>query len=104
MIANQGSSFSFPQQSLPGFADAFYSGADFLLCTIWLTQDGFIVLNTDSKLDETTNIAENQEFNATQGNHYIHDYTLEQIKTLRLKQSNERRSKSLNNIFQMAKL
>ena len=50
VIAHRGSTGHFPESSEPGFADAFYNGADFLELDIQVSKDGILVINHDLSL------------------------------------------------------
>ena len=56
LIAHRGSHGHFPEHSLGGYADAYYSGADFIEVDLQITKDGFLVAQHDTYLDNTTNI------------------------------------------------
>lgn len=48
----------FPEESMPGFDQAYYGGADFVEFDLQVTKDGVLLAQHDSYLDVTTNIAE----------------------------------------------
>ena len=50
VMAHRGSTGHFPESSEPGFADAFYSGADFVELDIQVSKDGILVINHDLSL------------------------------------------------------
>ena len=87
-IAHQGASGSFPQDSIGSFAEAFYAGADFLSMSVQITKDKELVILEDSYLNETTDIAEQTRWSYMKrddGMWYVEDFTLAQLKVLRLK-------------------
>ena len=94
VVAHRGSTGHFPEHSGPGYADAFYKGADFIELDIQITKDLYLVTNHDTYLSPTTDIEDYSDLyqdrkrivKGYHGSHYfIDDFTLEEIKTLRRK-------------------
>ena len=118
VIAHRGSTGHFPEHSYPGYADAYYSGTDFVELDIQMTKDGYLVTNHDPCLKETTNVedysdkwGDRMKTKLVQpGDHhytddyFIDDFTLEEIKTLRRFQRFKNRSKKLDGMFEVLTL
>lgn len=117
LLAHRGSSGQFPEHSIGGYADAYYSGADFIELDIQMTKDGVLVTNHDPCLKETTDVENYSDLysdllksKTVQGNHhyknnyFIDDFTLEELKTFRRKQRYNFRSRSLDGLFEVLTL
>lgn len=76
----------YPENSLEGFLAAILAGADMLEVDVHTTADGELVLMHDNTLTRTTNLSALREAgeNWMPESDEIHDWTLEQIRRLRL--------------------
>ena len=97
MIAHRGSTGHFPEHSAPGYADAFYNGADYVELDLQMTSDGHLITNHDPCLKETTDIEDYSDLYKDrkktrmvqpgnkffENDYFIDDFSLEEIKTLR---------------------
>ena len=115
VVSHRGSTGHFPEHSAPGYADAFYNGADFIELDIQVTKDGHLITNHDPCLKETTDIEDYKSLYSDRiktkmvqpGDHFyskdyfIDDFTLEEIKTLRRKQRFANRSTELDGLYQV---
>lgn len=85
VIAHRGASGYLPEHSLPGKALAFAMEADFVELDAILTKDDVPIVFHDHYLDAMTNVAGLfPERRRSDGRHYAADFTLEEIKKLRL--------------------
>ena len=93
IIAHRGSVGHFPEHCLEGYADAYFSGAEFIELDIQLSADEEIVINYDLSLEHTTNAAEHfamikeseKTNDDTSSQYLVHDFTLAEIKELKRK-------------------
>jgi len=83
IIAHRACWQSAPENSLPSLAACIHSGVKIVEVDVRRTKDRQLVLLHDETLDRTTN-----------GSGFIHDYTLEEIKALRLRNRDGRFGKS----------
>lgn len=108
-FAHRGSNGEFPEETAPAYMRAIEEGADFIETDIQATKDGILVCNHDVTLDDTTDIADHKEFadrertyevqgvNTT--GYFLVDFTLEELKTLRVKQRFPFRDQQYNGQF-----
>jgi glycerophosphoryl diester phosphodiesterase len=85
VIAHRGASGYLPEHTLEGVAMAHAMGADCIEQDVLLTRDDQLVILHDLTLDAVTDVA--QRFpgrNRPDGRHYAIDFTLAEIKTLRV--------------------
>ncbi|KAI8907647.1 PLC-like phosphodiesterase [Powellomyces hirtus] len=104
LIAHRGeSAFSLPEHTLPSYHMAVWEHADYIEPDLVLTKDGQLVLYHDLTIKSSSDVAEHPEFadrmrngtfsdpNGSGGNvtitndWFIHDFTLAELKTLKLK-------------------
>jgi len=108
IIAHRGSHGHFPEHSLGGYADAYYSGADFIELDLQITKDGFLVCQHDAYLDDTTNILQLEiafaDRRRADNKFYVNDFSLAELKTLKRTQKYAERSQKLNANFQILTL
>ena len=118
VIAHRGSTGQFPEHSIVGYSDAYYSGADYIELDIQMTSDGFLVTNHDPCLKETTDVEDYSDIYGDRmktktvqpgDHHYADDYffddfTLEEVKTFRRKQGFANRSRRLDGLFEVLTL
>ena len=103
VIAHRGAFGHFPEHSLGGYADAYYSGVDFIEIDLQITKDGVLIAQHDAYLDKTTNILQNFEAFAERrradDRFYVADFSLAELKTLKIRQQYSQRSQELNGSF-----
>ena len=58
VIAHRGSYGRAPEHSLASYIDAYYGGADFLELDVQVSKDGYLILQHEPSLNETTDIYE----------------------------------------------
>ncbi|KAJ4973195.1 hypothetical protein NE237_006369 [Protea cynaroides] len=108
-IAHRGASGEIPEETVAAFMRAIEEGADFLETDILSTKDGVLISFHDVTLDNTTNIANHTEFanrnrtyevlgvNVT--GFFVVDFTLKELKSLRVKQRLTFRDQQYNGEF-----
>jgi glycerophosphoryl diester phosphodiesterase len=91
VIAHRGASGYLPEHTLPAKALAHGMGADFLEQDVVGTRDGQLIVFHDLYLDQLTDVAGRFPGRArTDGLHYCMDFTLEEIRTLRVSERRRR--------------
>lgn len=96
-VAHGGSSFHIPPHTLPSYKLAMELNTDYIQTHVVSTSDGILVASSSIDLNHTTNVQEvfpdryrtdvvRDEMNAITG-YFVHDFTLEEIQTLRVKRS-----------------
>jgi glycerophosphoryl diester phosphodiesterase len=111
IISHRGASGYLPEHSLQAYQVAIDLGTDYVEPDLCLTKDGVFVAIHDLLLDDVTNVASFLEFtdrkttklvdgvNTT--GYFVSDFTLSEIKSLRLKQRVATRSTIFNGLFIM---
>ena len=85
VIAHRGASGYLPEHTLEGVAMAHAMGADYIEQDVVLTRDDELIVLHDLHLDAVTDVAEKfPDRKREDGKHYAIDFTLEEIKTLRV--------------------
>lgn len=85
VIAHRGASGYLPEHTLEGKALAFAMGPDFVELDAILTADNRVIVFHDHYLDAMTDVADRfPDRKRKDGRHYAVDFTLAEIKTLRL--------------------
>lgn len=85
VIAHRGASGYLPEHTLEAKALAYGQGADYLEQDVVMTKDDVLVVLHDHHLDTTTDVAEVfPDRNRQDGRYYVIDFTLEEIKQLRV--------------------
>ena len=116
VIAHRGASGRMPDHTLETYREAFQVGADWIELDAHSTKDGALVLNHDIELDETTDVADWAKFadrrtrvvapcydgeeDQVEG-WMVPDFTLEELKTLRVKMRSAARDQQFNLKFQI---
>jgi glycerophosphoryl diester phosphodiesterase len=116
VIAHRGASGRMPDHTLETYKAAFETGADWIELDAHSTLDGELVVNHDIELAETTDIEEwawadtyrtrtiapcfDGETHVMEG-YMVSDFTLEQLKKLRVKMRHVERSQEFNLQFQI---
>lgn len=85
VIAHRGASGYLPEHTLAAYAYAYAQGADYLEPDVVVTRDGQAIALHDLYLDAVTDVRERFTDRArADGLHYVVDFTLEEIRSLRL--------------------
>uniref|UniRef100_A0A0D6QVQ4 glycerophosphodiester phosphodiesterase n=1 Tax=Araucaria cunninghamii TaxID=56994 RepID=A0A0D6QVQ4_ARACU len=105
-IAHRGSNGELPEETAAAYMRAIKEGADFIETDILATKDGALICFHDVMLDDTTDVAQKHEFSDRKRTYEVQgtnvtgwftvDFTLEEIKTLRVKQRYTFRDQSYN--------
>lgn len=105
-IAHRGSNGEIPEETTAAYLRAIEEGADFIETDILASKDGELICFHDVTLDETTDIADHKEFAnrkrtyEVQGENitgsFVVDFTLEELKSLRVKQRYKFRDQQYN--------
>jgi len=112
-IAHRGSSFSLPEHSIPAYRLALELGADYIEPDLVSTKDGRLVAVHNANLNITTNVAEvypdrHREIRLSNGmmqsGYFVFDFTLEEVKALKVRQRVDGRSKSFDGLFSIPTL
>ncbi|GER38603.1 glycerophosphoryl diester phosphodiesterase [Striga asiatica] len=108
-IAHRGSNGEIPEETTAAYMKAIQEGADFIESDILASEDGVLICFHDVKLDDTTDIADHTEFSnrkrtyEVQGDYvtgyFTVDFTLEELKSLRVKQRYPFRNQQYNGKF-----
>jgi len=99
VIAHRGASAYLPPHTLEGYELAIEQEADFIEPDLVLTRDDVLVCRHDLYLSTTTDVADHPEFadretkKGDRTDWWVEDFTLAEIKTLRARQDNDRRSR-----------
>ncbi|CAK7323217.1 unnamed protein product [Dovyalis caffra] len=108
-IAHRGSNGEIPEETSAAYMRAIEEGADFIETDILSSKDGVLICFHDVTLDDTTDVADHKEFanrkrtyevqgvNAT--GFFTVDFTLKELKKLRLKQRFSFRDQQYNGKF-----
>ncbi|MFV1988268.1 MAG: glycerophosphodiester phosphodiesterase family protein [Gemmatimonadota bacterium] len=105
VIAHRGASAFRPPHTLEGYELGVDLGADFIEPDLVLTRDDVLVCRHDRYLGSTTNVADHPEFadrrveKGGRTDWWVEDFTLEEIRTLRARQDNPRRSTEYDDRF-----
>ncbi len=95
VIAHRGASGYLPEHTMAAKAMAYAMGADYIEQDIVMTMDDQLVVLHDHHLDQVTNVQETfPDRHRADGRYYVIDFTLEEIRTLRV---TERYNVSNNN-------
>ncbi|WP_411957431.1 glycerophosphodiester phosphodiesterase family protein [Paracoccus homiensis] len=80
VVAHRGASGYLPEETLGSYELSMQMGADLIEPDLQLTRDGHLVAMHDSTLTRTTNVED--LFATRNGNYYVKDFTLAEIKSL----------------------
>jgi glycerophosphoryl diester phosphodiesterase len=100
IIAHRGASAYLPGHTLEAYELGIDQGADYIEPDLVLTKDNVLVCRHDRFLSVTTNISDHPEFadrkveKEGREDWWVEDLTLEEVKTLRSRQDNPKRSKA----------
>ncbi|KAG5027925.1 hypothetical protein AAZX31_05G019800 [Glycine max] len=110
-IAHRGSNGELPEETHPAYLRAIEEGADFIETDILSSKDGVLVCFHDVTLDNTTDIANRTEFANRKRTYEVQgenmtgfftvDFTLKELKSLRVKQRCSFRDQQFNGKFQI---
>ncbi|XP_062027610.1 glycerophosphodiester phosphodiesterase GDPD6 [Rosa rugosa] len=108
-IAHRGSNGEIPEETAAAYMRAIEEGADFIETDILSSKDGVLICFHDVTLDETTDIAKHKEFADRKRTYDVQgvnttgfftvDFTLKELKTLRVKQRCPFRDQQYNGKF-----
>ncbi|XP_077211329.1 glycerophosphodiester phosphodiesterase GDPD6-like isoform X1 [Tasmannia lanceolata] len=108
-IAHRGSNGEIPEETSPAYMRAIEEGADFIETDILASKDGSLVCFHDVTLDNTTDVANHKEFIGRKRTYevqgmnmtgwFVVDFTLKELKSLRVKQRYEFRDQQYNGKF-----
>ncbi|KAK3008672.1 hypothetical protein RJ639_014964 [Escallonia herrerae] len=108
-IAHRGSNGEIPEETAAAYRRAIEEGADFIETDILASKDGVLICFHDVTLDDITDIAEHKEFASrkrtyeVQGvnvtGYFVVDFTLQELKSLRVKQRYPFRDQQYNGKF-----
>jgi glycerophosphoryl diester phosphodiesterase len=85
VIAHRGASSYLPEHTLAGFAMAHAAGADYLEPDVVITKDGHPIVLHDIYMESTTDVEQKFPERAREdGRWYAIDFTLEEVKSLRV--------------------
>ncbi|KAL8457612.1 hypothetical protein ACS0TY_034657 [Phlomoides rotata] len=111
-IAHRGSNGEIPEETTAAYMRAIEEGADFIETDILASKDGVLICFHDVTLDETTDIADHKEFSnrkrtyEVQGDNitgfFTVDFTLKELKSLRVKQRYDFRDQQYNGKFSIS--
>ncbi|XP_051134824.1 glycerophosphodiester phosphodiesterase GDPD6-like isoform X1 [Andrographis paniculata] len=108
-IAHRGSNGEIPEETAAAYMRAIEEGADFIESDILASKDGALICFHDVYLDDTTDITKYKEFSGrkrtyeVQGQnitgHFVVDFTLKELKSLRVNQRFSFRDQQYNGKF-----
>lgn len=114
IIAHRGASGYRPEHTLAAYELAIGMGADFIEPDLVITRDGVLIARHENEISETTDVAERPEFadrcatkrvsGAEVTGWFSEDFTLAEIKTLRVKERLYFRDQSWNGRFEVPTL
>ncbi|XP_061364934.1 glycerophosphodiester phosphodiesterase GDPD6-like [Gastrolobium bilobum] len=110
-IAHRGSNGEIPEETRPAYMRAIEEGADFIETDILSSKDGVLICFHDVNLDDITDIAKHKEFANRKRTYEVEgdtitgfftvDFTLEELKSLRVNQRYKFRDQQFNGKFQI---
>ncbi|KAL2321501.1 hypothetical protein Fmac_025880 [Flemingia macrophylla] len=110
-IAHRGSNGELPEETRPAYLRAIEEGADFIETDILSSKDGVLICFHDVTLDDTTDIANHKEFADRKRTYEVQgqivtgffsvDFTLKELKSLRVRQRYCFRDQQFNGKFQI---
>ncbi|XVF03186.1 hypothetical protein REPUB_Repub04eG0239600 [Reevesia pubescens] len=110
-IAHRGSNGEFPEETVAAYKRAIEEGADFIESDILASKDGVLICFHDVTLDNTTDVANHKQFASRRRSYevqgvnitgwFVVDFTLEELKLLRVKQRYGFRDQQYNGKFSL---
>lgn len=112
IIAHQGASGYLPEHTLESYQLGIDMGADFIEQDVVITKDGVLVIHHENEIGDTTDAAERFPERRTTKvvdgltvtGWFTEDFTLEELKSLRVKQRVKNRDQQYNGRFQIPTL
>ena len=114
IISHRGASGYIPEHSIPAYKLAIDLQTDYIEPDLCLSKDGVFVALHDLLLDDTTNIASFPEYNNRKRTqlvdgkiltgYFVNDFTISELKELRLNQRLPQRSQLYNGLFEIPTL
>ncbi|TVU35026.1 hypothetical protein EJB05_16892 [Eragrostis curvula] len=108
-IAHRGSNGEIPEETAAAYLRAIDEGADFIETDILASKDGALICFHDVTLDDTTDVAMHKEFADRRRTYevewfnvtgwFVVDFTLEELKTLKVKQRYSFRDQQYNGMY-----
>ncbi|XP_062204836.1 glycerophosphodiester phosphodiesterase GDPD6-like [Phragmites australis] len=108
-IAHRGSNGEIPEETAAAYLRAIEEGADFIETDILATKDGALICFHDVTLDDTTDVAKHKKFANRRRTYevewfnvtgwFVVDFTLEELKTLKVQQRYSFRDQQYNGMF-----
>lgn len=100
ILSHRGACGYLPEHSLEGHQLAIDLGTDYVEPDLCLSKDGVFILMHDITLDESTDVTQHSEFaDRYRGGFYVSDFTVAELKTLKLKQRLSNRTTLYNGYF-----
>ena len=110
IVGHRGSAGTHPEHTIPGFQQAIDDGADLIECDVLITKDLELVCLHDPYLSHITDVQEHPEFTdrkrnvsvpdyGTHDDWFCWDFTLAELKTLRVKQRETFRDQSYDWLY-----
>lgn len=109
IISHRGASGYIPEHSLAAYRLAIDLNTDYIEPDLVISKDGQFVIMHDVTLDDTTNVNDVVEFKdryttkivdgVSKTGYFVNDFTVSELKTLKLKQRMSGRSTLLNNLL-----
>ncbi|WP_019960329.1 glycerophosphodiester phosphodiesterase family protein [Woodsholea maritima] len=102
IIAHRGASGERPEHTLSAYKRALDQGADIIEPDLVMTRDGVLIIRHDGYLSDSTDVANHPEFADRRRTLFDHedwwaiDFTLEEIKTLRARQTRPSRGEDFD--------
>ncbi|CAN6298597.1 unnamed protein product [Urochloa humidicola] len=110
-LAHRGSNGELPEQTAAAYLRAIEEGADFIETDVLASKDGHLICSHDVILDTTTDVANRTEFANKKRSYevqgfnvtgwFVVDFTLKELKTLRLKQRYSFRDQQYNGMYEI---
>ena len=101
VVAHRGASGYLPEHTLEAKAMAYAMGAHYIEQDVVMTQDDQLIVLHDITLDRTTDVATRFPGRArTDGRHYVVDFTLEEIRSLRVREGVRNRNGTEQAIYE----
>jgi glycerophosphoryl diester phosphodiesterase len=114
IISHRGASGYIPEHSIPAYKLAIDLQTDYIEPDLCLSKDGVFVALHDLLLDDTTNIASFPEYNNRKRTqlvdgkiltgYFVNDFTISELKELRLNQRLPQRTQLYNDLFEIPTL
>lgn len=111
IISHRGASGYVPEHSLAGYQLALDVKTDYIEPDLCISKDGVFIAMHDLLLDDTTNVASMPEYDdryttkvvegKNMSGYFVNDFTVDELKTLRLKQRLSGRSVQFDNLLQI---